>query len=241
MDKSTGDVWVRWGAFRAFRARPPNFSHEGENFRISVCYVFVFFFSFLTSLRHVEFPGQGTDLSHSCDLSCSCGDAGSLTHCAGLGVKPASPCSQDAPDPAAPQWDLPGLLFLRWNRQLELGCPGARRAWGPRSPPLLGSEHPAGPPSPLPGRAQARGHPAHMATTPLEGRQPAGSLGRGPPLCNPHRDSPGSAPCPQSCRPDSAEDKGWSFPPDWPPGGVLSQPGRGASSVLGAWSRFPCG
>ena len=41
----------------------------------------------------MEFPGQGSDLSHSCDLLCSCGNAGSLTHCARLEIKPASHCA----------------------------------------------------------------------------------------------------------------------------------------------------
>ena len=34
---------------------------------------------------HMEFPGQGSDLGCSCDLHCSCGKTGSLTHCAGRG------------------------------------------------------------------------------------------------------------------------------------------------------------
>ena len=32
----------------------------------------------------------------SCHLSCSCSNAGSLTHCAGLGIEPASQHSRDA-------------------------------------------------------------------------------------------------------------------------------------------------
>lgn len=39
-----------------------------------------------------KFPCQGLNLSHSFNLHHSCGhDAGSLTHCAGLGIKPALP------------------------------------------------------------------------------------------------------------------------------------------------------
>ena len=38
---------------------------------------FVFFF--LAALKHMDFRGQGSDLSHSRDLSCSCGNTGSLT------------------------------------------------------------------------------------------------------------------------------------------------------------------
>ena len=37
---------------------------------------------FLAALWHMEFLGQGSDLTHSYDLSCSCGNAGSLIHCA---------------------------------------------------------------------------------------------------------------------------------------------------------------
>ena len=43
----------------------------------------------------MELPGQGSDLSHSCDLCCSCSNTGSLTHCAGPGIKPASQRSRD--------------------------------------------------------------------------------------------------------------------------------------------------
>ena len=42
--------------------------------------------------------GQGSDPSCSWDLSCSCGNARSLTHCARLGTEPASQRFQDAAD-----------------------------------------------------------------------------------------------------------------------------------------------
>lgn len=48
--------------------------------------------------QHIEFPGQGSDPSRSCDPNHSCGTAGSLTHCAGLGIKPVTWHSQDATD-----------------------------------------------------------------------------------------------------------------------------------------------
>lgn len=38
----------------------------------------------------MEFPGQGTDPSHGCDLSCSRSNARSLIHGAGSGIKPVS-------------------------------------------------------------------------------------------------------------------------------------------------------
>ena len=53
------------------------------------------FISFLASPWHMEFLGQGSDLSCSCDLSCRCSNASSLTHYARLGIEPASQHSQD--------------------------------------------------------------------------------------------------------------------------------------------------
>ena len=62
----------------------------------------------------MDFPSQGSDLRHSCNLSHSSGNARSLIHCAGLGIEPESHGSQDTTDPFAPQWELPlYFLFLR--------------------------------------------------------------------------------------------------------------------------------
>ena len=65
----------------------------------------------------MELPGQGSDPSHSCELRQSSSNAGSLTHCAGLGIKPASRCSQDTADSIAPQQELrsPVLKQLSHN------------------------------------------------------------------------------------------------------------------------------
>ena len=52
----------------------------------------------------MEFPGKESDPSHSC------GNTGSLTHCAGLGIEPASQSSQNAAYPVAPQQEL--LFFI---------------------------------------------------------------------------------------------------------------------------------
>ena len=60
----------------------------------------------------MELPDQGSDPSHSCNLSHSCRNTGSLTHCAGLGIEPASQYSQDAADPVAPQWELQESAIL---------------------------------------------------------------------------------------------------------------------------------
>ena len=54
----------------------------------------------------MEILGQGSDLSHSYNLSHSCGKLRSLTHCARLRIEPASQHSQDTSDPIAPQQKL---------------------------------------------------------------------------------------------------------------------------------------
>ena len=59
-------------------------------------YLFIYL---LATLRHMEFPGQGSDPS----FSFSCGNAGSLTHCAGLGWNLC---------PSAPKWQL---IWLHLN------------------------------------------------------------------------------------------------------------------------------
>ena len=75
-------------------------------------------FLFLAAPRHMELLSQGLDPSHSQDIR-SCGNAGSLTHYARPGIKPASQHSQHATDPVVPQQELPLLIlkpykFLSW-------------------------------------------------------------------------------------------------------------------------------
>ena len=82
----------------------------------SVClslhaFVSTFFFFILATLRHMELLGQGSDSSHSLDLSHNCGNARSPTHWARQGMELESQCSQDATDPAEPQREFL-LLFL---------------------------------------------------------------------------------------------------------------------------------
>ena len=64
------------------------------------------YLSVLAAPWHMEFLDQGSDPSHSCDLSHSCSNAGSLTHCARPGLEPASQRSQDAANPIVPQPEL---------------------------------------------------------------------------------------------------------------------------------------
>lgn len=90
----------------------------------------------------------------------------------------------------------------------------------------------AGPPSPW-------GHwpPARMVTTPHEGRWLAGSLGRDTssyliPIRTVQTLAIRPAINPQSCGvKSSADDKGLSFPPGWPPGGWGSRRGQQGVAV----------
>ena len=70
---------------------------------------FSFSFFFLAVLRHMEFPGQGSDPSHNCNLSHSCSNAGSLTHCARLRIKPSTPTMPPIPCATA---ETPLFLFF---------------------------------------------------------------------------------------------------------------------------------
>ena len=92
---------LEWPKFRILTT--PNAGEDVEQ-------QFFCFFLFLggegSHRGHMEFSGQGSDLSWSCDLNHSCGNAGSLTHCARLGIKPESQCSQNANDPTVPQEEL---------------------------------------------------------------------------------------------------------------------------------------
>ena len=78
-------------------------------------FCFLSFLSFLATWWHMEFQGQGSDLSLSWDLHCSCGNTWSLTHCAGPGMEPAYQCCRHATDPIAPQWKLYFFVFLTWE------------------------------------------------------------------------------------------------------------------------------
>ena len=56
-----------------------------------------------------KFPGQGSNLSHSCDLCHSCSNTGSLTHWAqGLNL---CLCRDNTGSLTVPHWELPGILL----------------------------------------------------------------------------------------------------------------------------------
>ena len=64
------------------------------------CFFFFFFlFSFLDFQQHIEFPGQGLDLSHSCDLHHRCGNAGSLIRFPGWALNPCPEAARMLPVP----------------------------------------------------------------------------------------------------------------------------------------------
>ena len=71
------------------------------------------FFPFLAALQHKESPGQGSDLSLSCELCCNCGSMGSLTHCGRPGIKPVFQCCQDATNPTALQREPHAHFLIR--------------------------------------------------------------------------------------------------------------------------------
>ena len=87
--------WPCPTACRNSQAREPrtwglNLGHSSDNAGSLTCCTtrelqesFYYFFSFIATLWRMEFLGQGSDLSPSWDLSCSCSNTGSLTHCVG--------------------------------------------------------------------------------------------------------------------------------------------------------------
>ena len=76
---------------------------------------FFLFFTFLATPQHMELLGQGSDLSHSCNLCQAVATLDPLTHCAGPGIEPASWHYRDTADPTASQQELQddlGMLNL---------------------------------------------------------------------------------------------------------------------------------
>ena len=98
---------------------------------LGLCVCVCVCFSFLATPWNMEFLGQGLDLTHSCNLSCSCFSAGSLTHCAGPGIEPESQSSREAADPIVPQRELLSFsFFFFWP------LPWCSEVLGPRIKPV---------------------------------------------------------------------------------------------------------
>lgn len=68
--------------------------------------IFIYLFIFWLPYGIREFLRQGLDLSHSCDLCCTCDNTGSLTHWAGPRIKLASQHSRDVANPVVLQREL---------------------------------------------------------------------------------------------------------------------------------------
>ena len=66
-----------------------------------VC-LFVCLFFFFGHTKAYGFSGPGIISEPQVQFKPQCGNAGFLTHCAGLGIKPASQHSRDTTDPVAP-------------------------------------------------------------------------------------------------------------------------------------------
>ena len=81
-------------------------------YKLNKILILFFSFPFLATLWYIDFPGQGSGLSHSLDPSCSCGNTVSLIHCVGLGIEPASQYSPDATDPIEPQWNSKIFILI---------------------------------------------------------------------------------------------------------------------------------
>ena len=86
---------------------------------IPIRMTFFLFFSLLAALWYVEFPGQGSHPSSSCDLS---GDSGSLTHCTRPGIEPEFQCSQDTADSIVAQLELKNGYYLKKTTTTENRC-----------------------------------------------------------------------------------------------------------------------
>ena len=80
-------------------------------------FVSVFVSFILATLRLMEFPGKGSDPSHSCDLrgnGSNCSNAGSFNQLCQAGAKPVSWCCRDATNPivGTPLWWVVFFYFV---------------------------------------------------------------------------------------------------------------------------------
>lgn len=94
--------------------RAPGYNNSSVGRRLCLTLKLAFsLFSFLAVLRHVEFPGQGSDLSRSCHVGHSWGSSGSLTHCAKPGIEPVPGCCRHdtTAGPVGPEQKLINLAF----------------------------------------------------------------------------------------------------------------------------------
>ena len=85
-------------------------------FGVHRCFCLLFVFAFWLHPQHMEVPWVGLNLSLSCDLHHSCGNTGTLTHCARLGIQPVPlqwpELLQSDPLSAVPQQELLHRCFF---------------------------------------------------------------------------------------------------------------------------------
>ena len=107
-DPALSLLWLRSLLWCRFDLWPGNFCmpwvwfKKKVDFMLYELYISVFFY-FITAPWHTEFPGQGSDLRHRCNLRWGYGNARSLTHYARQGIKPVSQHCRAATNPVAPQ------------------------------------------------------------------------------------------------------------------------------------------
>ena len=128
----------------------------------------LFLVFFWLPCRHMKFLGQGSDLSQNLDLSHSCGNARSLTHCAGPGIKSASQHSQDTTDPVVPQQEL--LHLGSFEARPPAPCLTLTPHSAPHPlPPLFPREMRAEKPGP--GPSASAPCPSHLLSLPFQKQQ----------------------------------------------------------------------
>ena len=90
-----------------------NFRTILESREPEVCFIWFYLFSFLATPWPMEFPGQRSDPSSSHNLSHSCGNTGSLNHCAGWGsnLRPRTP--KTPPIPLSHSRNSPEVCFRK--------------------------------------------------------------------------------------------------------------------------------
>ena len=86
-----------------------------------------FFFFFFGRPVHMEFPGQGSDLSRCCDLHCSCGNTGSFNPLCWAGVRTCDLALQRHCQSRCATAGTPQLaLYLKGESPANSAQPGGR-------------------------------------------------------------------------------------------------------------------